>query len=252
MPVPQRGRRGGAFAALVAQLEANPVATKSGRPPLVDGVFEIAVAQALYREQSWPDLARALASAQSGNGRRVLELYDLYYGREADGSYGDALEAYFAIMCSDDPDTPISTRRSPSGPNFEAVSRIPYTFAAELVLCASLPRLGGQRFEMTGAGAGPIMVVGSTGDPATPYEGSRRMAETLEEGFFVGVDSFTHTSYGLNPCINQAIEDYLVDLTVPQPSCRADLRARSRYRWAATSRNIGRSSSSANAGSAAI
>ena len=45
------------------------------------------------------------------------------------------------------------------------------------------------------------MVVGNTGDPATPYEGSKVMAETLEEGFFVTVEADTHTAYGLNECI---------------------------------------------------
>ena len=60
------------------------------------------------------------------------------------------------------------------------------------------------------------MVVGNTGDPATPYEGSRRMAETLEDGFFVSVELVhPHGSYGLNPCIDHAIQNYLVDLTVP-------------------------------------
>ncbi len=59
------------------------------------------------------------------------------------------------------------------------------------------------------------MVVGNTGDPATPYEGSRVMAETLEEGFFVSVEAATHTAYGLNACIDTAIADYLVDLVVP-------------------------------------
>jgi TAP-like protein len=72
-----------------------------------------------------------------------------------------------------------------------------------------------ERFEVTGAGAGPIMVVGNTGDPATPYEGSRAIADTLEEGFFVSVEADTHTAYGLNDCINTAIEDYLVHLSVP-------------------------------------
>jgi hypothetical protein len=214
-PFNNGGDSAGAFAALIAQLEANPIATKPGRPLLVDGVFELGVAQALYRERSWPQLAQALAAAQRGDGALVLDLYDLYYGRQPDGSYGDALEAYFAIMCSDDPDTPAVDAAIAQRADFEAVSRIGYTAAAELVICASLPRFSGHRFEMTGAGAGPIMVVGSTGDPATTYEGSRRMAETLEDGFFVGVDSFTHTSYGLNPCINQAIEDYLIELTVP-------------------------------------
>jgi hypothetical protein len=53
------------------------------------------------------------------------------------------------------------------------------------------------------------MVVGNTGDPATPYEGSKVMAESLEEGFFVSVEANTHTGI---------IDSYLVDLTIPDPA----------------------------------
>jgi pimeloyl-ACP methyl ester carboxylesterase len=58
----------GAFAALIESLDADPIPTEEGRPPLVDGVFELGVAQALYAEELWPDLAAALAAAQQGDG----------------------------------------------------------------------------------------------------------------------------------------------------------------------------------------
>jgi pimeloyl-ACP methyl ester carboxylesterase len=209
----------GAFAALIESLDADPIPTEEGRPPLVDGVFELGVAQALYAEELWPDLAAALAAAQQGDGSGILSLYDQYYGRGADGTYGNELEAYFAITCADDPpaagpgaavDEAVAARAE-----FAAQSRIPYTQAYELVICASMPQFDTEKVEITGAGAGPIMVVGNTGDPATPYEGSRVMAETLEAGFFVSVESNTHTAYSINACAAEAIEAYLVDLEVP-------------------------------------
>ena len=58
-------------------------------------------------------------------------------------------------------------------------------------------------------------MVGNTGDPATPFEGSRRMAATLEGGVFVAVEADQPTAYGLNSCIDTIIESYLVDLEVP-------------------------------------
>ncbi|MGI9052489.1 MAG: alpha/beta hydrolase [Ilumatobacteraceae bacterium] len=206
----------GAFAALVASLEQNPIPTAEGRPPLVDGVFEVGVAEALYAESQWPQLAESLAAAQRGDGTGLLALYDQYYVRQPDGTYGNNLEAYFAITCADDPavggvETAVAQR-----PQFVAASTVGYTQAYELVVCASLPGQPVEPFEITGAGAGPIMVVGNTGDPATPYEGSRLMAETLEDGFFVSVEAATHGAYGLNDCIDSAIETYLVDLTIPE------------------------------------
>jgi hypothetical protein len=219
-PFNNGGDAEGAFDALIASLEANRIPTAEGRPPLVDGVFELGVAQALYSEQLWPQLASALAAAQAGDGTGILGLYDQYYGRAADGTYGNELEAYFAITCADDPPTadPAAAvdEAIASRAEFDAVSRIPFTQAYELVICASFPTFETEQVEITGAGAGPIMVVGNTGDPATPFEGSKVMAESLEEGFFVSVDSNTHTAYSISTCAAEAIEAYLVEPAAPE------------------------------------
>ncbi|MGH9269644.1 MAG: alpha/beta hydrolase, partial [Ilumatobacteraceae bacterium] len=220
-PFNNGGDAEGAFNALLASLEQNPIPTAPGRPALVDGVFELGVAQALYAEAQWPELASALAAAQRGDGSEILALYDQYYGRGPDGTYANDLEAYFAITCADDPAVGGLEAALAERAQFAAASRIGFTQAYELVVCASLPTPAVQAFQITGAGAGPIMVVGNTGDPATPYEGSRAMADTLDEGFFVSVEANSHTAYGLNACIDTAIEDYLVDVVVPvgEPTC---------------------------------
>jgi hypothetical protein len=64
---------------------------------------------------------------------------------------------------------------------------------------------------ITGNGAGPIVVVGTTGDPATPLSGSKTMADTLEDGHLVIVDANQHTGYGINTCAGRAVDQYLVD-----------------------------------------
>jgi hypothetical protein len=119
-------------------LEANPIPTEPGRPPLVDGVFELGVAQALYAEEMWPQLAEALAAAQAGDGSGILALYDQYYGRGPDGTYGNELEGVLrhhparTIRPS-----AVSTPPSAERAKFEAVTRVGYTQAYELVICAS-------------------------------------------------------------------------------------------------------------------
>jgi pimeloyl-ACP methyl ester carboxylesterase len=214
----------GAFLDLLVQVETTRIPTTAGRPVLNQGVFEVAVAQAMYSDSFWPQLAEALAAAAAGDGGGMLALYDAYFGRQPDGTYGDELEAYFAITCADDPapddaaeaiDEAVLRRAD----FYVASPRIGTTAAYELLICASFPEratgTGDDGFEITGAGAGPIVVVGNTGDPATPFEGSRRMAETLEDGVFVAVEADQHTAYGLNACIDDAIDDYLVSLVVP-------------------------------------
>ncbi|MCX6521140.1 MAG: alpha/beta hydrolase [Actinobacteria bacterium] len=214
----------GAFFDLLVRVETTRIPTTAGRPELTQGVFEVGVAQAMYSDAFWPQLATALATAAAGDGGGMLALYDAYFGRLPDGTYGDELEAYFAITCADDPapddaaaaiDEAVARRRDFS----VAAPRISTKDSYEVLICASFPEgatgPGNDGFRITGAGAGPIVVVGNTGDPATPFEGSRRMAETLEDGVFVAVEADQHTAYGLNACIDDAIDGYLVSLVVP-------------------------------------
>jgi pimeloyl-ACP methyl ester carboxylesterase len=215
-----------AFADLLVEIETTVIPTSIGRPDLNQGVFEVGVAQALYSDSSWPQLARALADATDGDGSGMLALYDNYFGRYPDGSYGDELEAYFAITCGDDPagddrTAALAEAAADRSAFLVASPRIGTSAAYEVVICASFPTgangAGTGGFEVTGAGAGEIVVVGNTGDPATPFEGSRRMADTLERGVFVAVEADQHTAYGLNRCIDGTIDRYLVDLAVPEP-----------------------------------
>jgi hypothetical protein len=68
---------------------------------------------------------------------------------------------------------------------------------------------------VTGIGAGPIVVVGTTGDPSTPLESSRKMAAALEDGRLVVVEANQHTGYRVNSCIDDAIHNYLIQLEAP-------------------------------------
>jgi hypothetical protein len=73
---------------------------------------------------------------------------------------------------------------------------------------------------VTGAGAPPIVVVGTTGDPATPYAWSERLAGQLESGTLVTFEGEGHTAYGRNDCISESIDAYLLELTVPEDGLR--------------------------------
>jgi cytochrome c oxidase subunit 2 len=74
--------------------------------------------------------------------------------------------------------------------------------------------------QAAGKGAGPILVVGTTGDPATPLSDTEVMATTLEQGVLLVVVGNQHTGYGVNQCSYDAIDGYLVDLTVPETGTR--------------------------------
>jgi hypothetical protein len=83
-------------------------------------------------------------------------------------------------------------------------------------LCGFFPKSEDPRIPITGKGAGPIVVIGTTGDPATPLAGSSKMAETLEDGRLVTVTANQHTGYGANACVDDVVNRYLIDLEVPK------------------------------------
>ena len=70
---------------------------------------------------------------------------------------------------------------------------------------------------LTAEGADPIMVVGTTRVSATPYEWSEALADQLESGFLVTRDGDGHTGYQMgDACVDRIVDEYLVDLTVPE------------------------------------
>lgn len=69
----------------------------------------------------------------------------------------------------------------------------------------------------------PMIVIGTTGDPATPLAGTERMAAALRDGRLVIVDADTHTGYGENECIIDLVDRYLLDPTsAPTSGTRCD------------------------------
>ena len=81
--------------------------------------------------------------------------------------------------------------------------------------CTFFPEAIDPRIEITGAGAGPIVVVGTTGDAATPLDSTRAMAAALEDGRLIIVTADQHGGYGANDCVSDLVDNYLVDLEVP-------------------------------------
>lgn len=208
----------GAFDELSAQIDASPITVDSERTDVTQGVLFTAVAQAMYDEGYWPGLELALADLQDGDGQGVLDLYDEYFGYQF-GQWGNELEAYFAINCLDDPgSTGPEDLLSHEAEFAEAAPRLGRGWIAELLFCAVWPVPPAPPIVITGAGAGQILVMGTTGDAATPLASTRNMAAALEDGRLVIVDADQHTGYGVNQCGDDTVDNYLVDPTVPLPN----------------------------------
>ncbi len=206
----------GAFDDLFAALDDEPLAAAGERTPVTQEVMQSGVIQAMYNDLYWPSLATALAEARAGDGNGLLALHDEYYQRNGDGTYSDLLESFQAISCADEPERLTVAEADAAAEQLEGVA--PRLFPQPLgdYSCTFFPAPSEERTPVTGVGAGPIVVIGTTGDPATPLESSERMADSLEDGRLVIVEANQHTGYGANECVMDVVHDYLIQLIAPE------------------------------------
>lgn len=67
--------------------------------------------------------------------------------------------------------------------------------------------------------APPILVVGNTGDPITPIDGSQALAKALPGSVLLTSADSGHTAFGHgDDCIDLAVTAYLLNLTLPAPN----------------------------------
>lgn len=203
-----------AYDKLIEELDAHPLVVSKDRAPVNQSVAFTAISEAMYSSLMWSELETALAKAQKGDGSGLLSLYDQYYQRKGDGTYGNELEAFYSILCQDDPG-PLTVEATDAYiPKFEAVApRLAHGFTAGYG-CVFWKAKPDPRIKITGKGAGPVIVVGTTGDAATPLSSSRKMADALEDGRLIIVTADRHTGYGENTCVTDTVNKYLITTKV--------------------------------------
>ncbi len=203
---------------LLDRIDADPLPGDSERA-LTEGWATLGIWAPLYGEQNWPLLDAALAQALEGNGRALLALADQYVSRGSAGYVDNSVEALYAVNCLDRSDAPTVKEALRLVPTFLEVSpTFGRTFAFGLSSCGSWPvDTGKGPVELTAEGADPILVVGTTRDPATPLAWAEALAATLDSGVLVRRDGDGHTGYGSgNDCVDDVVERYLVSGEVPE------------------------------------
>ncbi|WP_432521727.1 alpha/beta hydrolase [Kineococcus sp. SYSU DK006] len=200
-------------------LDARPLPTGTDRP-LVQGLGYLALAYPLYARQLWPQLSAALGAALAGDGSAMLAFADAYAHRGADGRYADnSTTAIYAVNCLDRDDAEPLADVQRSVQEFAADSPTFGPFLAWGALACTqwpIPPVGTVA-PVSAEGAGPILVVGTTRDPATPYRWAQGLAEELSSGRLLTYDGDGHTAYAMGSrCIDAAVDAYLVAGTPPE------------------------------------
>ena len=209
-----------AVTSAIDKARVSPARGRGGRKATAGWVF-YAVVSSLYTETGWEQLAKAIDKLAEGDPAEVFTLADTYADRDASGHFTNVFDANLAVSCGDQADRPGLerirqlreqwTRRVPAL-RFTAGDR-----PAELRVLAgnpgSLPDRGGDR-RPAGAGGRHL------GDPATPYANTPRLAGMLGVGTVLTWEGEGHTAYPQTRCVTDAVDRYLLDLTVPRRGLR--------------------------------
>ncbi|MBE6484210.1 MAG: alpha/beta hydrolase [Actinomycetaceae bacterium] len=192
------------------------------KPLPVDGKDDVIVTRedvtsllsnAFYEDTVWPAVAKALGAAFQGDGTAVHELLALF--EEAGGAEGD--EAKIAIDCLD---YPIEGNQAEWDKQADELKEVAPVFGTSYVdlFCQAWGHHGTEkRTEIKAKGAAPVLVVGTTGDPATPYAWSESLAKQMESATLLTWEGNGHTAYGrAGECVTKAVDDYLLRGKLPE------------------------------------
>ncbi|WP_053680426.1 alpha/beta hydrolase [Streptomyces sp. WM4235] len=204
---------------LQKRLAAKPIPGIGDRE-LTESAATNGIAQALYSTELWPLLEQGLDEAEGGQGQLLMALSDALNGRDQQGRYSNIGAANTAINCADSKERYSLAQTKAKLGEFRAASPVFGDFLGwALMSCTGWPVPGAwDTPDVSAPGAAPIVVIGNTGDPATPYEGARKMVERLGPG--VGVEltykGQGHGAYNSgDPCVQKAVDTYLLDGKVP-------------------------------------
>ncbi|MER7005053.1 alpha/beta hydrolase [Dactylosporangium sp. NPDC000555] len=186
----------------------------TGRKATTGWVFT-AVVSSLYSESSWRMLAQAMQDLRNGKPDKMFQLADTYAERDAEGHYTNMFDANSAVGCADSDDTPTVEQSRTLQSQWRAKYPLFGGALALNLICAQWPGKRDPYPTGPAKGSAPILVIGTLGDPATPYEQAPALAKMLGVGTLLTWKGEGHTAYPQTGCIIDAVNRYLIDLKVP-------------------------------------
>jgi pimeloyl-ACP methyl ester carboxylesterase len=206
---------------LFAQAAKTPLPIKSSNRSLSETMMVLGTASAMYDSATgWPKLRKAIAQAQRGYGDEFLKLADEYTGRQEDGSYpNNEFDSGAVIDCLDvDELRPVAQIKSDA----KSFADHAPLFGPYLAYGGLTCKYFGQSQEVTVGSTettNPIVVIGTTGDPATPYEWAQGLSKLLTNSRLISLTGEGHTGQGQgNACIDDQIDDFYLTGKAPATS----------------------------------
>ena len=209
---------------LITSANSTPLPTSDPNRTVAGSDIVSALSEYLYTtEQAWPPLTSALDQAINHHDGSLFAVQE----DQAAGSRDDSGGAFQAVTCLD---YPVAGDTATWAAQYEEAKRVAPIFGNSSVgmdlVCSVWGHNGTRKPAPIHAhGAAPILVVGTTGDPATPYAWAKALADQLDSGQLLTWEGNGHTAYGGDaPCLNDAVNTYLLTGAMPKKglTCHGD------------------------------
>lgn len=208
---------------LLQSLDKHPLPSGDKDRPVTEAIGFYGIVVTLYRKDTWPLLTQELKAAFEGDGSMMLYLADQYLSRTDRGYKDNSAEVIYAVNCLDDPvHTSIAKVRASLKEYTKVAPVFGATFAWSPLACSVWPMKPSYKpLKIHAKGAAPIVVIGTTRDPATPYQWAVSLSKELDSGVLVTRDGDGHTGYNMgNACVDDAVNAYLLEGEVPKDGLR--------------------------------
>jgi pimeloyl-ACP methyl ester carboxylesterase len=202
---------------LIAKSELSPIPAATGDRPVGPGELVFGILGSLYSKASWPLLTTDLNAALKGDASGLLFIVDSYVGRNGDGTYDNSSEMNTAVNCLDYVNSRDTAHYRQLAVDFAKDAPFFGPATGQLGLYCAYWQPDPKPLRTPRApGAPPILVIGNTGDPATPYKWAVAVSQELEFGVLLTNDAEGHTAYRMGSgCVDDVVNAYLLDLTPP-------------------------------------
>ena len=200
---------------LFKKFQIEPLSTKSNRN-LTDSLAILGVASALYDDViGWPKLKKAINDASAGDGSKLLALADEYTGRTKTGKYfSNENDVATLISCLDWPNHATFTEMQSTSSRFSSTAPIlgPYLVFSQLACNYLESSKSKNSLNINTIQIDPVLIIGVTRDPATPYEWAVALYKKFHDSIFLTLEANGHTGQGRGfSCIDKKVDFYLLN-----------------------------------------
>jgi pimeloyl-ACP methyl ester carboxylesterase len=207
---------------LLNRAQAAPIPSRNGERTLTEAEALWGIIGSLYSSVQWPGLSAAINAALNGDGTAMIRLVDRFWGRGPDGEYDNLLEMNVAVNCLDNAASRDIEHHKQLPARFgEQAPIFGPSLATGYLVCALWDTQAKPITAPAATGLPPVLLIGNTGDPATPLKWAIAVNKQMPSSVLITDDKEGHTAFGQgDSCIDRAVETYLIELKLPTAGAR--------------------------------